>query len=107
MHPRRRVAFEAGNSSLAEETMHETGNARRRRARAVVMAVVALGALVGLGGCVSISPRVWQNGQNISSFDVVYGPRDLRSHDHLYRTADPLLLWHQSVPYPGLGTWSW
>lgn len=87
--------------------MHGNDKARRRRARVVVTAVAALGALVGLSGCVSISPRVWQNGQNVSSFDVLYGPRDLRSHDHLYRTADPLLMWHQSVPYGGLGTWSW
>ena len=85
--------------------MHEVEVARRRRARTVVMAVVTLGALIGLGGCMSISPRVWQNGRNISSFDVVYGPRDMRAHDLLYRTADPLIAWHQSVPSPAFGTW--
>jgi len=87
--------------------MDENGIARPRRARAVIVAAAVVGALVGLSGCVSISPRVWQNGRNISSYDVLYGARDMRSHDHLYRQADPLLMWHQSVPYGGIGTWSW
>lgn len=79
--------------------------ARRGRVRTVAMLVVALGALVGMGGCVSIAPRVWQNGRNVSSFDVLYGPRDLKSHDRLYKSADPLLAWHQTLPYQPFGTW--
>lgn len=87
--------------------MKGNGGVRRGRARVVALAVVALGVIAGLSGCVSVSQRAWQNGRNVSSFDVLYGPRDLRSHDHLYRTADPLLFWHQTVPYPAFGTWSW
>ncbi|HEY8174601.1 MAG TPA: hypothetical protein VIF32_02820 [Gemmatimonadaceae bacterium] len=77
--------------------------------RSVSFAIL-LGALAAASGCVSVSPRVWYNGQAMSSSwqyrDVLAGDRNPAKLRAIYYGADARRFGQRSLPpYPAFGRW--
>ncbi|MDB4908836.1 MAG: hypothetical protein JWO05_3620 [Gemmatimonadetes bacterium] len=52
-----------------------------------------------LGGCFSINPQALENGRNLSSQQVIYGPKGFRAVQDLRLRADPVRSMHMARPF--------
>lgn len=76
--------------------------------RSRLLAAVGSLALLATGAC-SVHPRVWQNGQAMSSSrahrEMLAGNHSVATQRRLYTSATPLRAWSRDLPYPYFGRW--
>lgn len=58
-------------------------------ARRIATAVVLVAGSLALAGCFSVSPRAWQNGRYLDSYQMLYGSHDQQGMRNLRIQADP------------------
>jgi hypothetical protein len=82
---------------------------RRERTRSTARLLLAAVALTTIGGCMSVHPRVWQNGEAMSTSrayqQMLLGDYSFKNQRALYSSATPLRAWHNDAPYTPFGRW--
>jgi len=75
----------------------------------LLRAALALAGLVTLGACAPVHPRVWQNGEWLSSSraysQALSGDHSFKTQRELYYKASPLSMYSRDVPFPYFGRW--
>jgi hypothetical protein len=72
-------------------------------------AALALAGLATLGACAPVHPRVWQNGEWLTSSraysNAMSGDHSFKTQRDLYSSASPLRMYSRDVPFPYFGHW--
>jgi len=88
---------------------HRSPNMSTRSPRRVVPLVLLAALLTTLGACASVHPRVWQNGEAMSTSrahaQMLMGDRSIATQRALYSSATPLRYWYSEAPYRPFGRW--
>lgn len=80
-----------------------------RSPRRLVPLALLAGLLATLGACASVHPRVWQNGEAMSTSraygQLLAGDRSVSNLRSLYSSATPLRYWYSDAPYQPFSRW--